>query len=151
MRVKLQVNGFDEIRKRLERLAVETVQDHLREAGRAGAEIIRQDASGRVNLGPHRQHLRDSLVIEEVRERDSRVDFGIGPDRDHWYGRLVEFGHAIVRVTNRVRNAKGRTVRRVVEVSGQVPPHPFLRPALDEKRKEANARVAEILRRRLGL
>lgn len=151
MRVKMTVSGVDEIRRRLERLGVDTAQEYIREAGREGAKVIQEDASERIQLGPHRDHLRDSIVIEETREQDGRIDFAIGPDKDHYWGRFVEFGHAVVRVTNRIKGPSGRTKRRITINLGQVPPHPFLRPALDTKRREANQRVAEILRRRLGL
>ncbi|HYF94422.1 MAG TPA: hypothetical protein VD969_19560 [Symbiobacteriaceae bacterium] len=150
MRVKVDLKGGDEIRKQLQRMTVDTVQCHIREAGMAGAEIIRDDAAGRVNTGPHAEHLKDHIVIEEVRERDSRVDFAIGPDRDRWWGRLVEFGHRIIRLKGYFSKG-GKRRYRILEAKGSVPAHPFLRPALDNKRQDANDRVADVLKRRLGL
>lgn len=147
----MTIEDVDEIRQRLEKIGVATAQDHIREAGRGGAEVIQEDASTRVNTGPHRKHLSDSIVVEEIREQDSRISFAIGPDKDHFWGRFVEFGHQQIRVTARIKGANGRTKKRITVNLGQVPPYPFMRPALDTKRRDANQRVAEILRRRLGL
>lgn len=49
------------------------------------------------------------------------------------------------------RTQKGRRTYRIKKEIGQVPPHPFLRPAFDEKVDEAQKKAVEELRRRLKL
>jgi HK97 gp10 family phage protein len=157
VKVKMEITNADEIVKRLEQMEFGVANEHLQASAEVGAEIICEDASGRVNTGPHAEHLKDHIVAEVTKERDGRIDVSIGPDkaeganRDRFYGRLVEFGHVLVRVVNRIKNAKGRTVKRITKQVGTVPPHPFMRPALDTKRAEANQAVADELKRRLGL
>jgi HK97 gp10 family phage protein len=148
MRVKLE--GAEQIARRLQILGKEAAREHLEASARSGAEVIRRAASDNARSGPYATgDLADHVVAEVTKARAGRVEVSVGPDRDHWYGRLVELGHALVRVVARVR--KGGRVRRITENLGNVPPHPWLRPALDENTDEAQRVVGEELRRRLRL
>lgn len=138
----VKVKGWQEIQQKLNRLTNELRAQVLVDAAMAGAEVIRHEASRRA---PRRTGSLAEHIVAEVTGKGShwvRVD--IGPDRDHFYGRFIEFGHALVRVTGRVR--RGRRTYRIKKVLGHVPPHPFLRPALDEGGRKAVEAVAEHLR-----
>lgn len=134
MRVRMKVEGGDKLARKLQMLAEETAREHMREAALAGGEVIRAEAESKA---PRKSGTLAGSIKTEIRKQTrSRVEIHVGPGAKGWYGRLVEDGHAIV-----VNGAK----------IGDVPPHPFLRPAFDEKVDEAQRVVEEELRRRLGL
>lgn len=148
MRVSIRTKGMKEIREALNMLPREVAGEPLREVALIGAEVIRQQAVANAEKRRRTGNLAKNIEKEIARESiGSRVIVHIGPNKDAWYGRLVEFGHAIVRVVSRVR--KGGRVRRITEHLGQVPPHPWLRPAFDAKRREAQQVMEQEFRRRL--
>jgi HK97 gp10 family phage protein len=148
--VRVKLEGGDQISTRLQILGEEAAGRHLEAAAIAGAEVIRKAASDNARKGRYATgDLADHIVAEVTKAKSGRVEVSIGPDRDHWYGLLVELGHALVRVVARVR--QGGRVRRITRELGRVAPHPFLRPALDESQEEAQQVFGEELRRRLGL
>jgi len=148
MRVTIRTKGMQEIREALNMLPREMAGEHLREVALIGAEVIRQEAVANALKHKRSGNLAKNIEKEIARESiGSRVIVHIGPNKDAWYGRLVEFGHAIVRVVSRVR--KGGRVRRITEHLGQVPLHPWLRPAFDSKRREAQKVMEQEFRRRL--
>lgn len=134
MKVRMKVEGGDKIARRLQMLAEETAREHIREAALIGAEVIRAEAEAKA---PRKTGtLAGDIQKELTKQTKSRIEIKIGPGKKGWYGRLVEDGHALV------RNKK---------VIGHAPPHPFLRPAFDEKADEAQNAVTEDLKRRLKL
>ena len=134
MNVRMKVEGGDKIARRLQMLAEEVAREHMRECALAGAEVIRAEAA---TLAPRKTGTLAGDIQKEVKKQTkSRVDVHIGPGKEGWYGRLVEDGHAIV--------VAGKKV-------GDVPPHPFMRPAFDAKTDEAYDAFAAELKRRLGL
>ncbi len=81
------------------------------------AEIIREEAS---NKAPRRTgRLKKGITVSKV--KDSSID--IGPAKKDFYGRFLEFG--------------------TVKMSAR----PFLRPALDTKKKEVKAKFIEEVKR----
>ena len=134
MKVRMKVEGGDKIARRLQMLAEEVAREHMRECALAGAEVIRAEAA---TLAPRKTGTLAGDIQKEVKKQTkSRVDVHIGPGKEGWYGRLVEDGHAIV--------VAGKKV-------GDVPPHPFMRPAFDAKTGEAYDAFEAELKRRLGL
>jgi HK97 gp10 family phage protein len=134
MKVRFKVEGGDKIARRLQMLAEEVAREHMRECALAGAEVIRAEAA---TLAPRKTGtLAENIEREVKKQTKSRVDIHIGPGEEAWYGRLVEDGHAIV--------VAGKKV-------GDVPPHPFMRPAFDAKTDEAYDAFEAELRRRLRL
>jgi len=142
MRMSIRTKGMEEIRRHLNMLPREVSGAHLREVALEGAEIIRQEAAknalSRKETGTLAGDIHTEIAKESV---GSRVVVHIGPGKKGWYGRLVEMGHAIVRGTRKAD-------RKVI---GHVPPHPWLRPALDAKKHEAQDVMKESFRRRLKL
>ena len=116
----------------------------LRAAVLQGAQVIRQEAVKNAEQIRRTGTLASDIhaEIDEKKSTDTRAAAVVGPGKRGWYGRLVEFGHDIV-VGGRKR---GRNKGRVV---GHVAPKPWLRPAGDAKRKEAEAVAIEVLQRRL--
>lgn len=141
MRVRMKVEGGDKLARRLQMLAEETARKHMREAALEGAEVIRAAA---VEKAPERTGtLKENIFTEITKQTKNRVEIQIGPGEKGWYGRLVEEGHAIV-VGGSLKSKK-----RPGRIIGHVPPHPFLRPAFDEKVDEAQEVMVNELRRRL--
>lgn len=133
-----KIEGVDRLVRRLGILSDSVAREHLIAAAMEGAELIRAGAAERAPKDTGR--LAESMLAEPWAERSNahRAVVRIGPDKDHYYGLYVEFGHAV---------KFGRSAR----VVGHVPPHPFLRPALDENRRKVRAVIAGALKRRLGL
>ena len=134
MKVRMKVEGGDKIARKLQMMAEEVARTHMRECALAGAEVIRAEAA---TLAPRKTGTLAGDIQKEVKKQTkSRVDVHIGPGKKGWYGRLVEDGHAIV--------VAGKKV-------GDVPPHPFMRPAFDAKTGEVYDAFEAELKRRLGL
>lgn len=134
MKVRMKVEGGDKLARKLQMLAEEVAREHMRECALAGAEVIRAEIE---TTAPRKTGtLAEDIQKEIKKQTKSRVDVHIGPGKEGWYGRFVEDGHAIV--------VAGKKV-------GDVPPHPFMRPAFDAKTGEAYDAFEAELKRRLGL
>lgn len=146
MRVRFRGPTPEQIRRQLELMPQEVTGDALREATLKGAEVIRQEAVKNAEQIRRTGTLAGDIhaEIDERRSTNTRARAVVGPGKKGWYGRLVEFGHDIV-VGGRKR-AKKTPAGQVV---GHVPPKPWLRPAGDAKRAEAEQVAIEELTRRL--
>jgi len=144
--VTIQLEGIPELELALKSIRGAELRKATMRAAKNGAEVIRAQAaanapldSGIDNLFPegHKKagsaaHLKDNITLTvstdplkgEVRARVAlhwRV----------WYGRLVEFGHALA-----VRSHKSGK-QWVYKVIGRVEAKPFMRPAFDAKKEAA--------------
>lgn len=146
MRVRWKGPSPEDIRRRLELMPREVTGAALREATLKGAEVIRAQAEANARAIQRTGTLAGDIhaEINERRTTNTRAEALIGPGKEGWYGRLVEHGHDIV-VGGRKR-AKKTTPGRVV---GHVAPKPWLRPAADAKRAEAEERTFRVLEGRL--
>lgn len=135
---RVKVEGVDQLVRRLNVLPREVSRENLLAATMEGAEVIRAAAAEKAPK--ERGGLAKSIMAapDEKRTTPSRAVALIGPDSEHFYGLFVEMGHEVV------MPGGGKSV-------GDVPPRPFLRPALDESRRGIRAVIAEALRTRLGL
>ena len=117
----------------------------LRAAVLQGAQVIRDQAEANARAIQRTGTLASDIhaEIDEKKSTDTRAAAVVGPGKRGWYGRLVEFGHDIV-----VGGTK-RSKRNPGQVIGHVPPKPWLRPAGDAKRAEAEQVAIDELRRRL--
>lgn len=117
----------------------------LRAAVLQGAQVIRDQAEANARAIQRTGTLASDIhaEIDEKKSTDTRAAAVVGPGKRGWYGRLVEFGHDIV-----VGGTK-RSKRNPGQVIGHVPPKPWLRPAGDAKRAEAEQVAIEELTRRL--
>ncbi len=147
-----QIEGWKEIEKELKRIGDEAGLV-LEDAVQAGAEIIRQQASD--NAPVDEGDLANAIEIKTIHNDEQGVVVIIGADyKEAPHSHLVEFGteeHLIpTDDTNVVLKILGRLIRKQIKHPGATP-KPFLRPAFDEKIEEAEAAVAEELKRALGL
>jgi HK97 gp10 family phage protein len=134
MKVRMKVEGGDKLARKLQMLAEEVAREHMRECALAGAEVIRAEIE---TTAPRKAGTLAENIEKEVKKQTrARVEVRVGPGKEGWYGRFVEDGHAIV--------VAGKKV-------GDVPPHPFMRPAFDAKTDEAYDAFEAELRRRLRL
>ncbi len=131
--IRMTIKGDKELLKKIKALG-SGVEQVLEPAALAGAEVIKDQANS-LAPGPH--------IETEVTEKSRTKAKGeIGPDKDHWYYRFFETGTAPHEITP--KNAGGLQfmgageliVRMIVHHPGMAA-NPFLRPAMDEKKKPA--------------
>lgn len=131
---RAELEGDDELIKKFFSMEKEFAASVLEEAAQAGADVIKDEAN-RNAPGPH-------IVTDLVKKTRAFAEMEIGPDDDHWYYRFFETGTSSHEVTP--KNAGGLElmfggeliVRMIAHPSGMAA-QPFLRPAWDEKEKEA--------------
>lgn len=119
----VKIEGDKELEAALNRLDASVRGEHLAEAARKGAEIVREEASRRA---PRRTgNLARNIVARATLMTGDRAEISVGPNKDAWYGALVEVG---------TKHARAR---------------PYLRPAIDESKEEVERAVRDELRRRI--
>lgn len=132
-KISTRISGVDDIVKRLNILGEKAILI-IREAAEEGGNVILEEA--RKNINDVTGTLSKSLAVEVEVMTNLRAQAKIGPTEEGFYGRMVEFGHPVVKKK---------------KVIGSAPPRPFLRPAIEESRQLVRARVSEIVKARLGL
>ena len=148
--MQVRVKGMAEVQALLRQLPQAVRGDALREAALEGAEVIRQQAVANALKHKRTGTLAGDIHAEVAQESlGDRVVVHIGPGRKGWYGRLLEFGHAIVPAGQRRAARQARKAGTLAQQFGRVPPYPWLRPALDARRREAAERVMRSLQRRI--
>lgn len=143
------LSGLDELKKVFELMPLEMEKSILRDASKEAMEPVLADAKTAcpVYQGPAGKDitpgaLRDSIRIKTrtrggAGELVTSVVTGAGDfTGDFFYGPMVELGHRIGH-----RLAKGEA-----ETRGQVPAHPFIRPAWDKNKDAIPDRMAAAVR-----
>jgi HK97 gp10 family phage protein len=137
--------GEKELKEKLEKLG-SRARASLLTATQAGGEVIREEAN-RNAPGPH-------VVMGHEKAQNSQAEVEIGPDEEHWYYRFFEFGagpHEIKAKTAAALAFEGRSglvITQAVQHPGMAAV-PFLRPAMDGKRKETVAEMGQVFRREI--
>ena len=144
--VTIQLEGVPELELALKNIRGPELRKATMRAAKNGAEVIRAQAAANApydagvnNLFPegHKKagsaaHLKDNITLTVSTDSlKGEVRAKIGLHWRVWYGRLVEFGHALA-----VRSHKSGK-RWVYKVVGRVEAKPFMRPAFDAKKEEA--------------
>jgi HK97 gp10 family phage protein len=119
--MSLQLHGMQELLRQLEQVGSEA-ERVKKDALLAGAEVVQQAASERAPRDTGK--LAENIVISDIKE-DGTVD--IGPDRDRFYGLFLEFG------------------------TSNMAARPFLQPAFEENKEQVQQKMADVIRRELGL
>jgi HK97 gp10 family phage protein len=119
--MSLQLHGMQELLRQLERMGTEAEQVK-KDALLAGAEMVKKAASEKAPRDSGK--LSENIVISDIKE-DGTVD--IGPDRDRFYGLFLEFG------------------------TSKMAAKPFLQPAFEENKVQVQQKMADVIRRELGL
>jgi HK97 gp10 family phage protein len=117
----LQLHGMEQLLRQLEQVGSEA-ERVKKDALLAGAEVVQQAASERAPRDTGK--LAENIVISDIKE-DGTVD--IGPDRDRFYGLFLEFG------------------------TSKMSARPFLQPAFEENKEQVQQKMADVIRRELGL
>ena len=120
----LKLEGIEDLITEVEKLGAKgnrIENKALREAGAIVKEAIKQEA-------PHRTGtLQKSVTASRVKTKDGVKHVEVGPGKEGWYGKFVEFG----------------TVRMKA--------NPFMARAFHNSKENAVEKIAEELRKGLGL
>jgi HK97 gp10 family phage protein len=119
--MSLQLHGMQELLRQLEQVGSEA-ERIKKDALLAGAEVVQQAASEKAPRDTGK--LAENIVISDIKE-DGTVD--IGPDRDRFYGLFLEFG------------------------TSKMAARPFLQPAFEENKEQVQQKMADVIRREMGL
>lgn len=130
----MEIIGGEELIRQLRRLTDATAGKALRAAVRAAGTPVRNEAKRIVRKKSGRLQRAIGTRTKVINRYIAEVWIGFDR-RTAFYGGQVELGHRLVR-------GKSKLTKRVV---GHVPAYPFLRPALDTKAGEAEARLRESL------
>lgn len=146
-------DGFAELLAKMSDTASEST---LRQAAVAGARVIQAEVSFRAPIGT-RTHtrsgkqyppgtLKKNVLIFHDEGQSSVVAehqvYGVVIGRDAFYGRIVEAGHEL-------SGAIAELAKKTEFGTSQVPAHPFFRPAVDAKSREALAAMVAVMERKL--
>lgn len=145
------VDGLKELQAALAELPKTAQGAALADAVRAGGNVIRDEARQRApkHAGPYegkkKSQQRPGTLKRGIVTRMKRnlaegwATASITVSKKAWYGRLVEMGHRIVgRLPKGAKGGVRKRARLAQHALGRhVPPHPFLRPAIDVKAQEA--------------
>jgi len=134
-RIDLSLLGDKRLERQLKRLPVIAQRKVVRRAMREAARPVQAEAE---RLAPRGETGRMAATIKikaakgkaglgVVVQTGTREELGIAADDPYYYPFAVEYGH------------------------GDVPAHPFMRPAMDNMRPTAMAIVARVVRERLPI
>lgn len=159
MPADLQFGGVEEMRGKLKYLRGVFRDDVIRKASRAGAKVIQEEMITRAPLLDHKSPrstaqdpgtLKKSIRTLVRKPQDGVGEAIIGPLRDSFLARWVEYGHRLVKGGYSRMHKSGRGYRGPGRQVGFVPAHPFLRPAFEASRRRALEKVAEVAAEKLG-
>ncbi|MGH2670865.1 MAG: HK97-gp10 family putative phage morphogenesis protein [bacterium] len=153
--VQMDFKGGKQLEHALLQLPKELRGEILSQSLVAGADPIRVAAAARARVRRGRRRrpgtveLADSIRISLGEQDATHAVVDVGTKIP--YAHLVEFGHRIVPRGPSRKGLEGRRRLRVAlrerqsSATGQVPAYPFLRPAMDEQKETALARIGEVL------
>ncbi len=130
----ITLEGGDELERKFKALRDSVAGDALEASVLAGAEPVLSAIYERAPEG--RGILKSDLAAETLAKDEQHCAIGIGAFGNP-EAHLVEFGHQLV---------AGGPLGAGGTVVGQVPPHPFVRPAYDETKNDAVDALGEALR-----
>jgi HK97 gp10 family phage protein len=141
MSFRAEIKGMDDFQKKLVGLRKDMTKI-LEEATQAGADVVADEAN-HLAPGPY-------IKTEVVDSTWTHADIDIGPDEDHWYYRFFEFGAGPHEVTPknvgglRFLGPEGEMIVRVFAYPQGMAADPFLRPAHDTKKDEAEEATGQV-------
>lgn len=170
MASSVKIKGMAELQQFLDQFAPKLQNNVLRGALRAGATVIAEEARANVPLGAPSTYgterygdyagaLRDSIRTGSRMKNGRPVGYvkagGRSKGADVFYAHIVEYtgaaAHGLGLKYGGLRKiAFGGKVRNSIWHPG-ITPRPFLRPALDAKRDDAVAAVAQYIKDRLSI
>lgn len=147
--MRCRITGGKEIQRKLSLLPREIAAGPMRDVTVMGGDMLKGYAVANATAIKKTGTLAGDIHAELDKKETVgvRVTVKVGPGKKGWYGRLVERGHKI-KVGRTALGSDGR--RKVIyDDAGEVPPHPWLRPALDNNRETIKKAMAAEMERRL--
>jgi len=166
----LQIEGLADLRMRMEGVSGKLVKNVLRSGLRQGANVVRNQARANFNgaIGPNDLSgaLKASIRVTQRRGTPTRVVFNVvagnltaaqkkrfGADAA-FYALWVEKGHINRKAGQALRGSKAGVLAARAASTNNTPAHPFMRPAIEAKAREAidivvqeiGARLTEVVR-----
>ncbi len=120
----LEIEGVDNVLKKLEELGAKgrrMENTALRRAGNRVKDAIQDETP--VSTG----NLKRSIAVSNVRTKDGAKHVEVGPNKDGWYGRFVEFGTVHIKA------------------------NPFMSRGYEKSKEDAVRIIQEELKKELGL
>lgn len=127
-----EVEGLDELLANFMRLVEIAMGEPVTQAALAGGEVLRE-AMLQNAPGPH-------IVNQVVSVNADFAQVGVGPDKEHWYYRLIETGvHPHVIPADGKKAIMGSSMDHPVFSASHpgFPARPFMRPAYDGSKDAA--------------
>lgn len=161
--INMKVKGMEQLNAAMKAIPNKIQVNIARGALRKGLQVVEKEMRARapVEPGPYGGALRDSIRIGTSAFRGRVVGYvragGKRKGRKYvYYAHFIEWGTSPHRITSEKGMPVGRGGAVVHEVHHPgIRPHPFARPALDLRYRDAIAaaakRTAQLLRRKNGL
>lgn len=166
------VPGFKELMDKMEQLPIRLEKSVMRGAIRAGSKIVADQArrNAPVLQTPDKRRvfgaLAKSIRVMATGVKNSVVRGGVvaggktsvgrGKNKeaaDAFYAMWVEYGHLIrtagQRLMGGTRSKQAQRASLAASGAASVPPHPFMRPAIDSKTQAAIDATAQYIRDRV--
>lgn len=146
----VKILGTEDLNRALRELGI-TATKGKKQVALGAAGIIRDEAEA--NAPEEDGFLKAHIIQEILEETEDAITVAVGPDRDAFYGLIVEFGadpHNEEPETKRVLS-DGKEVFGVEVNHPGVPERPFLRPAFDDNIDRAIAEAAAQVKKVLKL
>jgi HK97 gp10 family phage protein len=125
----LDFSGLNDIAKDLEALSRAENNKVLRDATRAGAEVLKEEVIARARA--HRETEKNVVVVTQKSRRRGEISSGV-----HIRGVNPRTGNSDN--TMKANNPRNAFYWRFVELgTANMPAHPFVRPAYDTREEEA--------------
>ncbi len=125
----LDFSGLNDIAKDLEALSRAENNKVLRDATRAGAEVLKEEVIARAPVRTGK--LKKNVVVTQKSRRRGEISSGV-----HIRGVNPRTGNSDN--TMKANNPRNAFYWRFVEMgTANMPPHPFIRPAFDVRQEQA--------------
>lgn len=150
--MRCRITGGKEIQRKLSLLPREIAAGPMRDVTVMGGDMLKGYAVANATAIKKTGTLAGDIHAELDKKETVgvRVTVKVGPGKKGWYGRLVERGHKIKWGRTFCDADTGKRHRVVYEEKdAEVPPHPWLRPALDNNRETIKKAMAAEMERRL--
>ena len=154
---ELQLDGWAEIKQRFADLPDKMMKRVLTQAMREAANLIKDEAKAQFGSGGGAPNeisgwLKSTIRVTARRGTPTRVVFNVVAGGEYTlgdsskihpsYAVWVERGHLINRTNlSKPEKAARHMANRIGNTSGMVPPHPFMRPAIEQGAQAAIDRV----------
>ena len=135
--VQVEVQGLEQLRKKMRSAGPELAARALEKALQAGGAVIEKAVRTRAS-----KHVKTGELLADLHTEVAVSSNGlsgralIGFRKQAYKARWVEFGH---------REVSHGLTKNERKKTGHVPAHPFMRPAFDESKTEAKETVTKVL------